>query len=143
MKTAAQLREELAAAKKQLKGAEALRARLEQQLKMVCEEITELQGSLWGRLDRGRIGQLERDIAAAELREKHAQLPRVRVLDRRGDLCPEVMVLASKGPKQIGLTLLGHQRVTKFDAETGREAGRFGSDRIHPEDLERIRREGR
>ncbi len=136
-KTSVELRAALEAAQSRLLELRNTRDRLEHQMRMVDDEIRELAG-FGSRYNRGNIGELEDGLAAAMLREKHMAMPTVRVIGTGGY---RDYVVGSAGKKQIKLVPIGYERGDLYDAETGKAIGYGGT--IHPEDLERIKREGR
>ena len=136
-KTAAELRVELEAAQARLLELRDTKSRLEQQRKMVEDEIFELAGFGY-RHNRGKIGDLTDRLAQAMLHEKHMAMPKVRVIGIGGY---RDYVVSSAGKKQMKLVPIGYEQGYLYDAETGKAIGYGGI--IHPDDLARIKREGK
>lgn len=128
-KTSAQLKTEYEAAKARLAELNALKAKLETDLKATDAEIRELVGFY---RDGGKIKYLKRNWQTAQLREETEKLPKVRVKGKYSG--GDDWRFVKKTPKRIYLRNTKHMRDEYWDLDGG--TSWHGT--IHADDLAAI-----
>ena len=116
MKSSSELKSELADTKKRAKALNGFIADAKEALAKLEAEQRELCGSGWGS-SKGKIGRLENEIAAAELRESDENAPRVIWKKKPRFSGGDDRVVRKVTKKRIFIARPGHNRCEQFNRD--------------------------